>query len=78
MARFEVRVTALDCPDCEQPLEKPSTDENCSAHEQAGEESPHYAIEVQARSDTDLIETLGIHELPEFKEQQEVSDANED
>ena len=78
MARFEVRITALDCPDCEQPLDEPSTPGAMSAcwprHEQALGESPHYAIELQAASDTCLIEALGIHELPEFKVQQEVND----
>ena len=60
--RFEVRITALDCPDCEQPLEKPSTDD-CSGHEQAREEFPAFSIEVDALSETHLFEALELHNL---------------
>ena len=62
MARFEVRITALDCPDCEQPLEKPSTDD-CPGHEQAREEFPAFSIEVDALSETHLFEALELHNL---------------
>ena len=62
MARFEVRITALDCPDCEQPLDEPSTDD-CSGHEQAREEFPSCSIEVDALSETHIVEALELQTL---------------